>query len=145
MRPRRFPLAIVLAAALLGPPPGACAADKPAFAADSARTDRALLRHLHFEYGLVVACGYGGDEVEAGYRLGTDRLERRLGIADDPEARFRELNLGWTEADADSASIKGIEFRESCRDQAWAAAERFRNAFRDTGETLNPRSREKRK
>jgi hypothetical protein len=107
-----------------------------ATAADEIRIERSLLRHLHFEYGLVVACGLADDEVEAGYRLRVGRLEQRLGIDDDSEARYRELNLGWTESDADWAAKGGPAFRDWCLNEAASARDRFRQAFRDTGEKL---------
>lgn len=140
MRRRHIVVASMLTTtALLGLVLAAAAADLPASAPNSTRADHALLRHLHFEYGLVVACGLADDEVEAGYRIRINKLERRLGIENDPDARYRELNLGWTEADADWAAKDGPEFRDWCRDQAASARDRFRQAFRDTGETLNPR------
>lgn len=141
MRRRRATLALVLAPALVA----AALARMTAGAADEARVERALLRHLHFEYGLVVACGLADDEVEAGYRFRTGKLEQRLGIDDDAEARYRELNLGWTEADADWAAKGGPAFRDWCLNEAASAGDRFRQAFRDTGEKLAPRPKEKRK
>lgn len=147
MRGRRATLALVLAPALIAlalaaTPAGAA---EPPPAADEARAEATLLRHLHFEYGLVVACGLADDEVEAGYQIRTSKLEQRLGIEDDAEARYRELNLGWTEADADWAAKGGAAFLDWCRNEAAAARDRFRQAFRDTGEKLSPRPKEKRK
>jgi len=147
MRRRCALLAPVLAPALIAfafASTVAGAAEPPP-AADEVRGERALLRHLHFEYGLVVACGLADDEVEAGYHVRTSKLEQRLGIEDDADARFRELDLGWTEADADWAEKGGPAFLDWCRNEAAPARDRFRQAFRDTGEKLGPRPREKRK
>jgi|GEM_PF-5986110 len=139
MRRGRAILASVLAPTLIAVAfeSTAAVAAEPAPAADQARAERSLLRHLHFEYGLVVACGFADDEAEAGYRLRADRIERRLGIEDDAEARYRELNLGWTEADADWAAKGGAAFQDWCRNEAAAARDRFKQAFKDTGESLS--------
>jgi len=155
MRHRRVLPALILAPALVAaactvtktetaePPP---TADEPAPVATSdSRAERLLLRQLHFEYGLTVACGLADDEVEAGYRIRTSKLEQRLGIGDDPEARYRELNLGWTERDADWAAQGGAAFLDWCRNDAATARDRFKRAFRDTGEKLNPRPKGKAK
>ncbi|HEY4636399.1 MAG TPA: hypothetical protein VIG92_07560 [Rhodospirillales bacterium] len=146
MRRRRAILALVLAPVLIAAAFATTAgAAEPPPAADEARAERTLLRHLHFDYGLVIACGLADDEVEAGYQIRTSKLEQRLGIEDDAEARYRELNLGWTEADADWAAKGGPAFLERCRNEAAAARDRFKQAFKDTGEKLNPRPKEKRK
>ncbi|MBI1986601.1 MAG: hypothetical protein HYW28_07520 [Rhodospirillales bacterium] len=146
MRLRRGILALVLAPALIAAAfaTTAGAAELPP-AADEAHAERSLLRHLHFDYGLVVACGLADDEVETGYQIRASKIEQRLGIEDDAEARYSELNLGWTEADADWAAKGGPAFLERCRNEAAAARDRFKQAFKDTGEKLSPRPKEKKK
>lgn len=146
MRCRRAILALVLVPALITAAFATTAgAAEPPPAVDDTRAERSVLRHLHFDYGLVVACGLADDEVEAGYQIRASKLEQRLGIEDDAEARYRELNLGWTEADADWAARGGPAFLERCRNEAATARGRFKQAFKDTGEKLNPRPKEKRK
>lgn len=141
MRRPRVAFAAILAPLLTAAV--AVAAQPPLPTPDASRGDRTLLRQLHFEYGLVVACGLADDEVKAGYEIRTSRLEQRLGIDNDADARYRELNLGWTEADADWAAEGGAAFREWCRDEAVSARDRFVHAFRETGETLTPQPKAK--
>ena len=113
-------------------------AQPPLPAADSSRDERALLRMLHFEFGLVSACGLADDETRAGYEVASGRLERRLGIDGDAEARFREIDKGWTEADARWAARNGAGFKERCRIEAVTDRNRFHRVFEETGQKLKP-------
>jgi hypothetical protein len=138
MRCRRVILASILApvlGALAFAATAAGAAEPPPSMGESG-AEQSLLRHLHFEFGLIVACGLADDEVEAGYRLRIDKLEQGLGIEGNAEAQYRELNLGWTEADADWAARGGPAFLDWCRNEGVSARDRFKQAFRDTGEKL---------
>jgi hypothetical protein len=133
MRPH--PALFAVAAWLLLAAGPAWAQPQPAVP-DQTRGERLSLRKLHFEFGLIGQCGFADDLTKAGYELEADRLERQLGIDHDPEARFRELNQGWTEANAKWAAAGGDAFADACRTDAMAARDRFRRAFEETGQTL---------